>query len=59
LAIEVSRTIISEPFENDGIPRAMVPVMAPVMTPGYSAESFLRRGAFDVGENLQCESCRD
>ncbi len=37
--------------ENDGIPPFTAPVMAPVMAPGYSAESLMRRGAFDVREN--------
>jgi hypothetical protein len=41
-------------LEDEAIPR----VMAPVSTLRYSAESFMRRGAFDLRENLRCKSCR-
>jgi hypothetical protein len=39
---KLTRTIIGEPLENEGIPR--------ISTPGYSGESSMRRGAFDEGE---------
>ena len=52
---KLTRPIIGEPLENEGIPRAMVPVMAP----RYSAESSMRCGAFAVRENLRCKLCRD
>ena len=42
------KPIIGEPLEHEGIPR----VMAPIMAPGYSAESSMRCGAYAVRENL-------
>jgi hypothetical protein len=44
---------------NEGIPRVMASAMVPTMAPEYSGESFMRRSAFDVMENLRCKSCRD
>jgi hypothetical protein len=45
-----TRIIGDESLANEGIPRAMAPVMAPVMAPRYSADSSMRRGAFDERE---------
>jgi hypothetical protein len=45
-----TRIIIDEPLANEGIPRAMAPVMALVMAPRYSADSPMRCGAFDERE---------
>ena len=45
-----ARIIVDEPLANEGIPRAMAPVMALVMAPRYSADSPMRRGAFDERE---------
>ena len=41
-----ARIIVDEPLANEGIPRAMAPVVAP----RYSADSPMRRGAFDERE---------
>jgi hypothetical protein len=45
-----TRIIGDESLANEGIPRAMAPVMALVMAPRYSADSPMRRGAFDERE---------
>jgi hypothetical protein len=59
----LTQTIMDKPMASEGIPRVIVPVMVPVMAsvmpPGYSAESSMRCCAFDARENLPCELCRD